>query len=133
MGFTCILLTNIFLVGLIETLIRRYSNAFNLDKSKILSCGKGLDGCKNYEKRRKCHFPLFSLLSCSLFYFLLFVNFLPIKPFANKPLFLRVYSKSLLLVTSNFSFSHSVFYSIGELPAIFIRFKIVGSFGFIIT
>ena len=30
-----------------------------------------------------------------------------------------------LLVTSNFSFSHSVFYSYGEICAIFIKFKIV--------
>ena len=44
--------------------------------------------------------------------------------FPNKPWFLRVYSKSLLktlwekeklLVTSNFSFSHSVFYQVVEL------------------
>ena len=30
--------------------------------------------------------------------------------------------KEKLLVTSNFSFSHSVFYPLGELSAIFIRF-----------
>ena len=50
-------------------------------------------------------------------------------PFPNKPWFLRVCSISLLktpwekeklLVTSNFSFSHSVFYHFGEIPAIFI-------------
>ena len=55
-------------------------------------------------------------------------------PFPNKPWFLRVYSTSLLktlwekeklLVTSNFSFSHSVFNPFGELLAIFIKFKIV--------
>ena len=55
-------------------------------------------------------------------------------PFPNKPWFLRVCRKSLLktlwekqtlLVTSNFSFSHSVFYLFGGLPAIFIKFKIV--------
>ena len=55
-------------------------------------------------------------------------------PFANKLLFLRVYITSLLktrwekeklLITSNFSFSHSVFYSSGELSAILIKFKIV--------
>ena len=48
--------------------------------------------------------------------------------------FLRVYSigpfktlweKEKLLVTSNFSFSHRVFYSFGELSAIFITYKIV--------
>ena len=54
--------------------------------------------------------------------------------FQNKPWFLCVCNISLLktlweqeklLVTSNFSFSHSVFYPFGELPAIFIKFKIV--------
>ena len=54
--------------------------------------------------------------------------------FPNKPLFLRVYcasplktlwEKEKLLVTSNFSFSHSVFYTIGELSAIFTKLEIV--------
>ena len=54
--------------------------------------------------------------------------------FPNKAWFLRVNRTSLvktlwkeekLLVTSNFSFSHSVFYPFGELSAIFIKFKIV--------
>ena len=54
--------------------------------------------------------------------------------FSNKPWFLRVCGKSLLktlwekeklLVTSNFSFSHSVFYPFGELSAIFMNFEIV--------
>ena len=53
-----------------------------------------------------------------------------INPFPNKPLFLRVCSTSLLKslwekeklhVTSNFSFSQSVFYQFGELSAIFIK------------
>ena len=57
-----------------------------------------------------------------------------VNPVPNKPWFLRVSSKSLqktllekekLLVTSNFSFFHSVFYPLGELPAIFSKFKIV--------
>ena len=56
-----------------------------------------------------------------------------LNPFPNKPWFSRVCSKSLLktqwekeklLVTSNFSFSHSVFYSVGDLSAIFINSKI---------
>ena len=55
-------------------------------------------------------------------------------PFPNKPWFSRVCSASLLktlrekeklLVTSNFSFSHSVFNPFGELLAISIKFKIV--------
>ena len=53
-----------------------------------------------------------------------------VNPFPNKPWFLRVCGGSLLktlrekeklLVTSNFSFSHSVFYPLGELSAIFIK------------
>ena len=57
-----------------------------------------------------------------------------INPFPNKPWFLRVCSTSLLktlwekeklLVTSNFSFSHSVFFPFRELPVIFIKFEIV--------
>ena len=51
-----------------------------------------------------------------------------VNPFPNKPLFLRVCStshlktlwkKKKLLVTSNFSFSNSVFYSLGEFFVIF--------------
>ena len=54
--------------------------------------------------------------------------------FPNKPWFLRVcrisllktlWEKEKLLVMSNFSFSHSVFYPFGELSAIFITFEIV--------
>ena len=50
-----------------------------------------------------------------------------VNPFPNKPWFLRVCSRSLsktlwekekLLITSNFSFSHSVFYLFGELSVI---------------
>ena len=62
-----------------------------------------------------------------------FVNLVNINPFPNKPRFLRVYSASLLktllekekLLTSNFSFSHSVLYPFEELSAIFIKFEIV--------
>ena len=55
-------------------------------------------------------------------------------PFPNKPCFSCVCSTSLLktlwekeklLITRNFSFTHSVFYSSGELYTIFIQFKIV--------
>ena len=56
--------------------------------------------------------------------------FLTVNPFPNKPWFSRVCSWSLLktlrekeklLITSNFSFSHSVFYSIGVLSAFFYQ------------
>ena len=55
-------------------------------------------------------------------------------PFPNKPWFLHVCSTSLLktlwekeklLVTSDFSFSHSVFYPVRKLSAILIKVKIV--------
>ena len=55
-------------------------------------------------------------------------------PFPNKPWFLRVCSRSLLktlwekeklLVTSIFSFSHTVFYPFGGLSTIFIKYDIV--------
>ena len=66
----------------------------------------------------------------------LVVKALPTKrhDFPNKPWFLPACSTSLLktlwekeklLVTSNFSFSHSVFYPFGELSAMFIKFEIV--------
>ena len=57
-----------------------------------------------------------------------------LNPFPNKPWFLGVCStnilktlweKEKLLVTSNFSISHSVFHPFGELSAIFVKFKIV--------
>ena len=57
-----------------------------------------------------------------------------LNPFPNKPWFLRVYStilsktlweKEKLLVTSNFSFSHGVFYPLEEISAIFNRYEIV--------
>ena len=57
-----------------------------------------------------------------------------VNPFPNKPWFSSVYSDSLLktlrekeklLVTSNFSFSYSVFNPFGKLPTIFIKFTVV--------
>ena len=72
---------------------------------------------------RKRWLPLFSDL---LFHI--------VNPFPNKPLFLSACStsplktlleKEKLLITSNSSFSHSVFYSFKKLSAIFIKFEIV--------
>ena len=57
-----------------------------------------------------------------------------VNPFPNKPWFLHFSRKSLLktqwkkeklLVTSNFSFSHSVLNPFGDLSAIFMKLKIV--------
>ena len=59
---------------------------------------------------------------------------LRVNPLPNKPLFLRVCSTSFLktpwekeklLVTSNFSFFHGVFYPFRELSANFVKFRIV--------
>ena len=85
------------------------ANTFSLEESKIFSFGKGVKG--DDLEGKPC-----------------------INPFPNKPWFLRVCRTSLLktqlekeklLITSNFSFSHSVFYPFGELSNIFIKFKIV--------
>ena len=57
-----------------------------------------------------------------------------LNPFPNKPLFLcfcstcvmkTLWEKEKLLITSNFSFPHSVFYPFKQLSAIFFKFKIV--------
>ena len=65
-----------------------------------------------------------------------FVIWERVNPFPNKPWFLPVCSISLLktlwekeklLIMSNFSFFHSVFYPFRELSAIFIKFDIVVS------
>ena len=73
-----------------------FANSFSLEESKIFCLGKG---------------------------------YVDINPLPNKSLFLRVCSTSLLktlwekeklLITSNFSFSQSVFYSSGELFTIFL-------------
>ena len=62
------------------------------------------------------------------------VFFFFLNPFPNKPWFLRVCNtsplktlreKEKLLVTSSFSFSFSVFYTLGKLSAIFNTFEIV--------
>ena len=65
--------------------------------------------------------------------FTVFVR-LPFNPFQNQPWFLRVsntsplktlWEKEKLLITSNFSFSDSVFYPFGKISAIFIKSEIV--------
>ena len=108
-----------------------------------------------YEKRRICinQFPLFckdiyrcfliltgksrgffqcDRLECKTYLADTAVN--SFNPLPNKPWFLRVcnisilktlWEKEKLLVTNNFSFSHSVFFLFRELSAIFIEFKIV--------
>ena len=74
-------------------------------------------------------------LQCKLLHSHIFLpavfDTIPVNPFPNKPWFLRVcftsllkslWEKEKLLVTSNFSFSHSDFYPFGKLSTIFIKF-----------
>ena len=109
---------------------------FSLDQSKILSSGHGLNpilliishgrpinsGGKDGKRLNKGKEKDWEGKSASF------------NPLPNKPWFLRVCTSSLLetlwekeklLVTSNFSFSHIVFYRCRELSDIFIKFKIV--------
>ena len=102
-----------------------------------------------FSRRKKktlisCHKTSIQHISCSIFcQFTKFWSCLNSKhlqiclnPFTNKPWFLHVcrtcllktqWEKEKLLVTSNFSFSHSVFYQFREHSAIFIKFKIAVS------
>ena len=68
------------------------------------------------------------------YFYAYFSYFFLFNPFPNKPWFLHVFridllktlwEKEKLLVSSNFSFSRSVFYPFGELYALFIKFEIV--------
>ena len=78
---------------------------------------------KHSEKRRKCWWAAFSPL-LTMFYF--FFNPFPKKPRACSTCLLKTLcEKEKLLLTSNFFFSHCVFYPIRELSAIFIKLKIV--------
>ena len=96
------------------------ANAFNLDKSVILLFGNGLSLSKTLWKKA---FQIRSQV--------LGLQRISFNPFPNKPWFLRVCSTGLLktlwekeklLVTSNFSFSHSVFYPYENFFAILIKF-----------
>ena len=57
------------------------------------------------------------------------INLFPNKPWflclCSASLFKTLWEKEKLLITSNFSFSHSVFYLFGELSTIFNKFEIV--------
>ena len=72
-------------------------------------------------------FFLFAIQSDNEFYIVTH-NLGLINHFPNKPLFLCVWSTSLLKTLEkrrNFSFSHTVSYPSGDVSAIFIKFKIV--------
>ena len=81
-----------------------------------------------------CKFCYISIFLLFAFQFNLYLTMTTFNPFPNKSWFLRVCSTSLLktlwqkkklLVTSSFSFSHSVFYYIRELSRICLKSKIV--------
>ena len=108
-------------------------------------------GLKHCEKRKNCLFRAFSPVLTrfsTAVYLLMCENVvlcgngltwiktfcMCINPFPNKPWFLRVcrtsllktlWEKEKLLVTSNFSFSHSVFYPFEALSSILIKLEIV--------
>ena len=80
------------------------------------------------EEKRKTESLLYRLLPMQV------ENCLFLIPFPKKPWFSRVFCTSplktllemeKLLITSNFSFSHSVFYPFGELSSILNKLKIV--------
>ena len=91
--------------------------------------------CDNYVSLTKAGLTinvLVNMIDWMVFY--TSFNSISVIPFPNKSWFIRVCSISLLkplqekeklLVTSNFSFSHSVFYPFWQLSAIFIKLNIV--------
>ena len=109
---------------------RQLIHSFLSNVSPVLGCSS-VTSCQwtlsNHLKSR--HFVKETYLLITLHYTLIPI----LNPFPNKAWFLRVCSTSLLktlwekeklLVTSNFSFSRSVFYLFGELSVIFIKFGI---------
>ena len=105
--------------------LRKVQNNDNLDNksinlpSKMVFNGEHIQGTKNILNSFNDHFINIASI---------------VNPFPNNPWFLRVCSTSLLktlrekeklLGTRNFSFSHSVFWPVGELSAILIKFEIV--------
>ena len=87
---------------------------------------------------RFCHDVLVSLFSVAVvllcFIFTVTLLIICLNPLPNKPWFLRVWNsillktlweKEKLLLRSNFTFSHSVFYHFGGCLAIFIKLEIV--------
>ena len=87
-----------------------------------------------FHQIRKCPLQTLSARRCLKFivWERVKAHFTWLNSFPNKPGFLRVCSKRLLktmkekkklLVMSNFSFSHIVFYPFGELSVIFINFE----------
>ena len=78
------------------------------------------------ERETACyqHFLLLSTFLPKAFFFRV-INPVPNKQLVFTCLLKTLWEKENLLVMSNFSFSRNVFYLLGELSAIFIKFEIV--------
>ena len=65
----------------------------------------------------------------SLVFFLRVINHFPNKPWSillcSTSILNTLWENEKLLIKSNFSFSHIVFFPLGELSAIFVKFRIV--------
>ena len=118
----------IFVFEWVENIVGKGENAgFSFSHSvfkRLLSQGREKWGLCGKELKEGCLCHFYDILD------IIFDNWL--KPFPNKPLFLRVCSKSLmktlwemknLLVTDFLFFSQSVFHPFGKLSVIFINLK----------
>ena len=114
------------------------ANSFSLEESKICRLVMGYPFTKQSKLKMTMETNVGNKLHLSInmnqYPHQLFDRNRQFNPFPNNPWFSQVCSTSLLktlwekeklLVTSNFSFSCSVFYPSGELSAIFIIFEIV--------
>ena len=111
-------ITDVECTALDETPYDKTGDIVTCTKEKGLLCDSFRNfplGCKDYQIRYSC---TEQVCQSKLTYYI----FSSFNPFPNKPWFLRVCSRDLLktlrekeklLVTSNFSFSHSVFYLFG--------------------
>ena len=122
------------------TFILSSANAFNLDQLKNLSFGIGLT---LYQAINFYTGPNWKHLQTANQYFPLFPHnifkrsyFQGCKPFPKRQALVftclqlkylkTLWEKEKLLMTSNSSFPHNVFYQFPELSTIFIKFEIVG-------
>ena len=124
----CSIQREIIITSLFRKLTKVSMNNFKIDISRI---SDPLEMCKNLFVFKSLFINQFEILS-HVAVEALYRSYL--NPFPNKPWFLRVCSTSLfktlwekekLLVTSNFSISHSGFYPFGDRSSISIKFEIV--------
>ena len=92
------------------TFILWFANAFYLDLSRILSCGN--------ELRIRIFQMVLSL--CNTYPQ---ITLSQTNPVCSRSLLKTLWEKEKLLVRSNFSFFHGVFYPFGKLSVIFIIFE----------